>query len=119
MYTVATKDLCIFHGGDSLYDNPLFQKIGTKIAPTYALLSVGRPDPTDQFYLSPEQALAAASALRATRWIPMHWDLWSQSAMDVRALERALQVAPPTSPWTIVDHWQPLIFTAEGSDPRC
>ncbi len=118
MYTVATENLGIFHGGDSLYDDPLFQRIGAEIAPTYALLSVGRPDPPHQFYLSPEQALAAATALRATRWIPMHWELWSQSAMDVHALERALQGAPPAAPWTIVDHGKPLIFTTDGSDPR-
>ncbi len=119
MYTVVAENIFIFHGGDSLTDDRLFQQIGGQIAPTYALLSVGRPSPTNQFYLSPLQALAAAAALRATRWIPMHWELWSQSAMDAHALGQALHASHPTPPWTIVDHCEPLIFTRDGSDPRC
>lgn len=117
MYTVQSENISIFHGGDSLEDQALFHDIGAQLAPTYALLSVGRPD-RNQFYLSPKQATAAAASLQAVRWIPMHWELWSQSAMAGEELDRALRAQKAAPPWSLVRHGQPLVFSKDGADPQ-
>jgi len=118
MYTISAEGVSIFHGGDTLWQDGLFAGIGEQLAPTYALLSVGRRDDVSQFYLSPQEATMAARELGVVRWIPMHWDMWSQNSIEQSTLEETLNQQARSGPgFRIPTHGQLGLFSPSGGDP--
>lgn len=75
-YVIQAAGRTIYHGGDA-QTSPLFKHVGVSFDIDWCCLSVAGTYNGQQFYLTPEQAVEAARALRAGVLIPIHWDLWT------------------------------------------
>lgn len=74
-YVIRHGETAIYFAGDTGF-GPHFAAIGERYHPRLALLPIGafRPSfPLRHFHLSPEEAVAAAKALRVERVVPCHF----------------------------------------------
>jgi L-ascorbate 6-phosphate lactonase len=80
-YIVQINDVQIYHGGDA-QPSDYFAETGGRARITCCCLSVGGVAGGEQYYLSPEGAIEAATALAARMLVPLHWDLWTINSVD-------------------------------------
>ena len=91
-YLVQMGGFSLYHGGDAQMSSA-FDETGAAYSTTVACLSAAGKVDNRQFYLTPEQALAAARALRAQTLIPIHWDLWTINGLPRSAWDPVVRMA--------------------------
>ncbi len=80
----------VFHAGDSLYAPSLFAVL-REVAVDVAFLPLGKNPEGWNVYPEEEDFIQMASEIGAKVTVPIHWDLWKESYMDPRPLEKRSQ----------------------------
>lgn len=70
--------------GDSLFDKNVLSVVKTV---DLVFISVGNNPPDKKYYYSIEELLEAASILYPTLVVPIHWDLWTKTFIDLSSHE--------------------------------
>jgi L-ascorbate 6-phosphate lactonase len=88
-YLLSLEGGKIFHAGDSLYVPSFFEALKTRQI-DIALLPLGKNPPGWNVYPEEENFLKLASEIGARVSVPIHWDLWKESYIDARGLEKGI-----------------------------
>lgn len=86
-YFIATQDGKIFHPGDLLYIPSFFYDV-KQCRPDIAFLPLGKNPAGWDVYPSTSDFLKMASEIEAKLTVPIHWDLWKESYVNVHGLKK-------------------------------
>lgn len=80
-YLIELAGRRVLHTGDTLLF-PGLAEIGRRWRPEIGMLSVGVNPPDRRYYLTPEEMVTACRLLRLAHVLPMHWNVWEETALD-------------------------------------
>jgi L-ascorbate 6-phosphate lactonase len=88
-FILEANGCCVFFGADGVY-TPDFERVGAHWKIDVALLNYGR-----EIYMSADEVVRCACALRTRVVVPFHWDVWKAFRADPQEVVRAAANALP------------------------
>jgi len=82
-YLLRTKTVGVAFMGDSLFDEELLVRVKAMGEIDAVFVSVGKNPPEQRYYYSVDDLQKAAAILYPATVIPIHWDLWTKTFVDL------------------------------------